>query len=189
MPKAINTAPVIDNSVAGVLGDTKADQVPTAHKVNGQWKTGTMPSSAGVLLFIRFLTEQYQLKVDVAPYKDQSIDDYNHWWDTFRPEHAPISDWAKALNTSETALLEHACKLLSWKAFGTLVQQMKLQGVYPSEWNIGAGFQRSTTERLFDRLRINHIVYGGVAKRWPYWWSHASNQEKGPQTTIFARRH
>ena len=191
MPKAANRVPVEVNQVTGQssLGDDKAAEVPTARKVNGVWQTGKMPTSAGVLEFIGSLTRQYQLKVDIAPYKDQSITDYNRWWDTFRPEHAPISDWATTLDDEESTLLEYACKLLSWQAFGTLVQQLKLQGTYPSEWNIGAGFQRSTTERLFDRLRINHIVYGGVAKRWPFWWSHARSKEMGPQTTIFGRRY
>jgi hypothetical protein len=174
---------------APIGGDAKADEVPTARKVDGHWQTGKMPSSEAVIEFIDRLTTQYPIRVDVQPFNQLTTDEFNKWFDAFRPEHAPISDWAVPLDNNEEALLEHACKALSWSAFGTLVAELKAQGVYPAEWGIGAGFQRSTTERLFDRLRLNHIYYAGQVKRWPFWWSHPRNAEQGIQTTIFGRRH
>src|SRR5687768_15115671 len=88
--------------------DAKADEVPTARQVNGKWQTGTMPSADGVHAFIDRLTSGDIVAVDVAPHDQLGLALYNRWYETFRDEHAPITDWADPLDESEEALLANA---------------------------------------------------------------------------------
>lgn len=174
-------------------GLEKVEEVPTARQVNGVWQTGKMPTSAGAQTFISKLTAEYLTPItNFAPYSAMNIHDFNRWWDTYRSSHSPINDWATSLTDNEAALLEYACKVLSSNAVGTTVLVLKQGDSYPANWSSMNGFFRSTTERLFDRLRLNHVKYGGTVKRWPVWWGHdqdESPREYPPLTTIFGRRH
>jgi hypothetical protein len=178
---------------AANLGLDMVEEIPTVRQVNGVWETGKMPTSAGVQTFIGKLTAEYlQPITNFAPYSSMDIHDFNRWWDTYRSVHSPINDWATSLTDHEEALLEYACKVLSSNAVGTTVLVLKQSGIYPANWSSMNGLFRSTTERLFDRLRLNHIKYSGTVKRWPVWWGHDQNEspkEYPPLTTVFGRRH
>ena len=163
-----------------------ADQVPTAREENGGWVSGQMPSSDKVTEFATLLTSKYLMPVGEPG--QQTMDT---WWRTYQPGDAPTSAWAATLDDGETALLEQACRLLCGEITGLLVNGLKKPAgekpaVYPADWGSEPGKFRSSTERLFDRLRINHRMHGGTLDALGH-LDHRQGVTQPPQTTTFGR--
>ena len=197
-PNVVVTGQINDVPIGG--GWDLADKVPTARQDKGKWITGQMPSSDLVIQFAGKLTIPYSAPVSEAgePKSSAIVSEPGDkpgaptspatWWRTFQPSDAPTSTWAITLDDGETALLNQACLFLSGNGMGQFVLTLKSPktAIYPADWGSEKGQYRSTTERLFDRLRINHRMHDGKLTRW-YTWTNVNGVVQEPQVTCFAR--
>ncbi len=111
------------------------------------------------------------------------------WWEVLNPgRHVlPSTDWVDPLNARQSRLLREANTILHAGMFGSVVQAVKMNPDYPQDWGWRATDFRSTTERLFDRLRLNGIVKGDIFVRQAQ-WTDLDGKLHSPRTTVFGIR-
>ncbi len=189
VPASPDAAPGVRRSGPSGLPAWPLDLPGVTPGSDGGYVLPNFPDADTASRFVRLLTDPYVGR-------DPTPTTGSYWFDTdaasvppwfglvdpaglgfpFERETLPLlgwdpdgdNEWARDWGSAGD-LIELACQALGGLLAGTVVGEWKASGRYPPTWSTYSGF-RSLTERVFDRLHINHVMVRTRTIRHAYWF-------------------